>query len=468
MYTTKQSNLLMATDLDVDNVEFGSLNKYNYNIGGVSKEAKSVPLIYRSDGVRMRKFMVCIRNCVLKKVHTPKSANDGYSLFLSCEDTNFVDFVTSLEEKLPSLVEENSIDWYDEEYTLEECQSLFSSMLISNDMGVSFSSPCDRRNFKYEFVVDAPEEFDETTPLEDVLKKNYRADVLLELRHVGLGVQSYKVKSYIHQVNVIALTTPKAASNATNVSSFNGDLVSITPLETSTNPVTNMPQKTCKISYNGKPYFNLKMENVSGRMFRQEDTNGKVSYSVALRMDDEHKELFSGVSNTVFNTLKKKSKDYYGKPMTAPLLKKMYNGYPTYGKEDMKLIKAGEDPKYQPTLWLKVYYNPTNGGLNEKFTNGSTEKLITDPDSLCGKDLSFRELTVYNKHIWFGSNTSTNFTISNAVVDFEVESYDMDSKPVVSFGSSVEAETEAEAEVDDTTKTNEVPDSSEDEDEDDE
>lgn len=143
--------------------------------------------------------------------------------------------------------------------------------------------------------------------------------------------------------------------------------------------------------------------------------------------------------------------------MTGPILKKMYNGYPTYGKEDMKLIKAGEDPKYQPTLWLKVYYNPTNGGLNEKFTNGSTEKLIADPDSLCGKDLSFRELTIYNKHIWFGSNTSTNFTISNAVVDFEVESYDMDSKPVVSFGASEEAD------ADDTAETNEVPDSSEEE-----
>ena len=217
-------------------------------------------------------------------------------------------------------------------------------------MGVSFSSPCDRRNFKYNFVVDAPEEYDETTPLEDVLKKNYRVDILLELRHIGLGIQNYKIKSYIHQVNVVGLTSPKGVSTATTVDSFNSELVGITQLETSTNPVTNMPQKTCKISYDSKPYFNLRMENVSGRMFRQEDASGKVSYSVALRMDEDTNNVFSSVSNTVFNTLKKKAKEYYGKPMTGPLLKKLYSGYPTYGKEDMKLIKAGEEPKYQPTL----------------------------------------------------------------------------------------------------------------------
>lgn len=461
MSNTKQSNLLMTTDLDVSNVDFGSLNKYTYNIGGASKEAKSVPLVYRNDGVRMRKFMVCVRNCVLKKVHTPKTQNDGYSLFVSCENTEFVDFVTNLEEKLPSLVEENSADWYDEEYTLEECQSLFGSMLITNDMGVSFSSPCDRRNFKYNFVVDAPEEHDETTPLEDVLKKNYRVDILLELRHIGLGIQNYKIKSYIHQVNVVGLTSPKGVSTATTVDSFNGELVDITQLETSTNPVTNMPQKTCKISYDSKPYFNLRMENVSGRMFRQEDASGKVSYSVALRMDEDTNSVFSSISNTVFNTLKKKAKEYYGKPMTSAILKKLYSSYPTYGKEDQKLIKAGEQPQYQPTLWLKVYYNPTNGGLNDKFTNGAIDKLITDPDTLCGRDLTFSELTIYNKHIWFGANTSTNFTVSNAVVDFEVESYDMDSKPVVSFGAKAAETTDEQVE------SNEVPDSSEDEDEDD-
>ena len=65
-----------------------------------------------------------------------------------------------------------------------------------------------------------------------------------------------------------------------------------------------MPQKTCKISYDGKPYFNLRMENVSGRMFRQEDANGKVSYSVALRMDEDTNSVFSSISTTVFNTLK--------------------------------------------------------------------------------------------------------------------------------------------------------------------
>ena len=63
MSNTTQSNLLMTTDLDVENVDFGSLNKYTYNIGGASGEPKSVPLIYRNDGVRMRKFMVCKKLC---------------------------------------------------------------------------------------------------------------------------------------------------------------------------------------------------------------------------------------------------------------------------------------------------------------------------------------------------------------------------------------------------------------------
>ena len=40
MSNTTQSNLLMTTDLDVENVDFGSLNKYTYNIGGASKRSK--------------------------------------------------------------------------------------------------------------------------------------------------------------------------------------------------------------------------------------------------------------------------------------------------------------------------------------------------------------------------------------------------------------------------------------------
>jgi hypothetical protein len=427
----------MTSELDVNNIEFGSLNTYAYSIGGVSKEGKSVPISYRTeDGVRLNRFKICVRNCILKKVHAPKSGTDGYSLFVSCEDKDFVNFITGVEEKLPSIVEENSVDWYDEEFALEDCQTMFKSMLVNNDLGVSFSSPCDRRNFKFEFITDAPEGLDLTGPLEDVLLKNYRLDLCIEIRQLSLGIQNYTIKSAIHLANVVALSTPKKQGALTTAENFNSELVSLTPVENTTNPVTNMSQKTCKISYNGNPYFNFKLENVNGRMFKRTDDNGKVSYSIGVRMDDSHKEAFTLLSGSVFNVLKKKAKEYYGKPMTAAILKKTYSGYPSYGKEDKELIKAGEEPKYQPTLWIKVYYNPNNGGLNNKFMNSSNNEVITDPDTLCDTDLTFKELTIYNKHIWFGANTSTNFTVSDALVDFEVESYDMDSKPLVSVGTS--------------------------------
>ena len=238
-----------------------------------------------------------------------------------------------------------------------------------------------------------------------------------------------------HQVNVVSLRTEKSETPAVTLDNFDIDLMDLTPLETNVNPVTNMPSKICKISYNDKPYFRVRLHNVHGRLMRFGNDND-YSYQIALTMDEQHNEMFSSINNKEFDILKRKSKEYYGKTKTAPLLKKLYSSYPRYGREDQKLIENGEDPKYSPSLWLKVYFRADKDGLGDKFRNKATGAVITDPNQICNQDLTFSELVIYNKHIWFGEKTSTNFSVAEAQLDYEVESYDMDSQPLVSHSEA--------------------------------
>lgn len=432
---TNSNKLLESSDLVADNVDYGSLNTYNFTVNGATKINRYVPMFYRGDNSkRLRKFMICVRNCVLKKVHVPKTSGDGYGLFLSCHDDSFIKFVENVETHLPTVANENNESWFDADYSLDDCKDLLQSMLITNEYGTSLSLQCSKKDFKLKFITDTPEGFDESLPLEEKLLKNYNVDVLLEIRQLNIRPSKYVISAMAHQANVVSLESKKNDTPSITPDTFDLELMDLTPLETYVNPVTNMPAKTCKIGYNNKPFFKLKLTNVSARMMKIGKDND-FSYSIALTMTDELNEMFTGINNKAFDILKKKSKDYYGRTKTAALLKKLYNDYPSYGKEDKKLIENGESPKYPASLWLKVYYRGDKDGLGDKFKNKTTGEVITDPDQICNKDLTFSELIIFNKHIWFGEKTSTNFTVSEAELNYEVESYDMDSSPLVSLDS---------------------------------
>ena len=141
----------------------------------------------------------------------------------------------------------------------------------------------------------------------------------------------------------------------------------------------------------------------------------------------------------------------------------IYTPFGCYSKKDQELIKSGEEPKYPAQLWIKLYYDVTNG-FGNKFKNIDTNEFYKKPEELVGLKLKMDVVTFYNKHVWFGKKTSVAFVLDHC--NFTTESNvscDMDSVALPASPSNTSTQNNQE---NDEEEESDITDTSDDDDED--
>ena len=418
---------LNPSDFDPESVTYSSVN-VNNEIG-----TKWINTSYDKAEDKNKQFVVLAKNCVVisyKKMESKdgkpapvgkdgKPRKEKYQLFMKVKDDAFIDFVKSYEQSLIQVAMTNSEAWFGSEMDEGETTDMLRRLMSEHERyGFSLSAiltPDCKLASKIEEVTDV------SNP-EAVLTKNTIVNVAFNFTRVKLGVDNFRIGTEIKQISItgIGADTPME-SNALTPEKFEEGKITLTPAETN-----DKNGKSCKALYDGKP-LRVRFNNVTGRLFRMEDPEGKVTFSISIRLSDEsNRKMIETFDSEIFELLFKNAKEYYNSAKTKKQLKLSVKPIASYGKEDKAKIAAGEKPTYEPSIWIKLFHSAEKG-FDNKIVNAENKKPIEKPDDLIGKDINIVEIEAYSRHIWFGTKgTSVNFTMNRCEISYDVPVYDMD------------------------------------------
>lgn len=417
---------LNPSDFDSSNVVYSNVFN-NKDIG-----TKWVNINYNNANNANNKLLVVARGCIVKtfkklenkdkegKIIPNKAGKkDKYQIFLGIKDEKFIEFVESLEESLIPIGVNKSNEWFDSDMTEEECRDMFkTSLSIKEKFGTAIGGI-----LSYDFTCKSKtEEVPDVSNLMSTLVKNTIVDVCFSFNKVKLGVGKYSLGFEVNQLNITGI-----GSASTYVSN------AFLPEEYLTGKITlgerqqhEKGGKFCKVLYDEKP-LRIKLENIVGRIFRYEQQDGGVNYSMSIRLTNPIiRKMIESINDEIFNILLINSKDYFDSKKTSKLLKAIVKSLISYNKDDQEKIKKGEKPTYEPSIWIKLYHSEDKG-FDGKIVNADDSKAITNTNELINKDLNIPSIEIYSRHIWFGpKGTSINLTMNKCEVSYDVPVYDMD------------------------------------------
>ena len=418
---------LNPAEVDFDNVSFGTL-KVNS-----STDTKWVDLSYNNES---KKFLTVVRGCVIKSFKKSEyKGKDGdkpssskgdkpraekYDVFLAIKDPQFIEFQKEFDEKIIAEATKNSVSWFEVDFGEEECRTMNKSFLIHNEKYNSYAIGCSI--YAKDFICKNKADPDaDCSNLLETLTKNTVIDICLNYHRVKVGKDKYSADAFITQANIVGVAdASEYVSSGVTGEDFQSGKITLTSLEENENH-----GRFCKAQYDGKG-LRLKFNNVAGRVIRFEK-EGTVSYSLNIKLTDPaNLNMIKSIDKEIFDKLLANSKDYYGTKKTAKLLERSVIPLVSFSKEDKERIAKGESPKYEPSLWIKIYYNEEKG-FDGKIKNSADGSVLNNLEDILNKDLNIAELEVYSRHVWFGAKgTSTNLTLNRCMVVHQTLSYDMD------------------------------------------
>ena len=350
---------------------------------------------------------------------TGKPLKDKYQLFMKIKDEAFIEFVKAYQKSLAQVAHSNSASWFGSEMDESETTDMIRNLMSEHERyGFSLSALL-TLDCKVTSKID---EISDTSNPEAVLIKNTIVNVAFNFNKIKLGVDNFRLGVEIKQVSItgIGSATPMESNAITPDKYEEGKLV-LSPPETN-----DKNGKSCKVMYDGK-LLRISFQNVVGRLFRMEDPEGKVTFSISIRLTDpEYRKMIETIDGEIFELLFKNAKEYYGSAKTKKQLKLSVKPICSYGKDDKVKIASGEKPTYEPSIWIKLFHNAEKG-FDNKILNFATKKPIENADELTGKDLNIVDLEAYSRHIWFGpKGTSVNFTMNRCGISYDVPVFDMD------------------------------------------
>ncbi len=420
---------LNPSEFDPESVSYSGLN-INNEIG-----TKWINTTYEKSEDKLKQFIVTAKNCTVisykkneakgkdgKPIPLPKSEKprkDKYQLFVKIKDEAFIEFVKTYEEALIQVAMANSESWYGSEMDEKECTDMIRSLMSSHEKyGYSLSAiltPDCKCDSKVAEITDCSNR-------EEVLTKNTIVNLVFNFSKVKIGVDTFRSGVDIKHISIVSVgqDTPYE-SNAITPEAFEEGKIILTAKETNDNN-----GKFCKAMYDDK-LLRIKFNNVTGRIFRMEDPEGKVSFSLSIRLSDPaNRKMIDTIDSEIFELLFKNSKEYFGSSKTKKQLKLNVKSLASYNKADKEKIDKGEKPTYDPSIWIKLYHSEEKG-FDKKIINTENKKPLENVEDLLNKDLSINEIEAYSRHIWFGvKGTSVNFTLNRCEVSYDVPVYDMD------------------------------------------
>jgi hypothetical protein len=421
---------LNPSDFDSTNVEYSNVIN-NTEIG-----TKWVNITYNNnnnnDSNNKTKLLIVARGCIVKTfkkvenkdkdgkiIPQKEGRKDKYQIFLGLKDDKFVEFVESFEEKLISVGVEKSESWFDSDMTEEECRDMFKKSLSKHEKYGPAIGGILARDFTCKSKT---EDVPDVSDLMVALAKNTVVDACFSFNIIKLGVGKYSIGYEINQLNITDVGSNSVyESNAFLPEDYTTGKITLGELQQH-----EKGGKFCKVLYEEKP-LRFKLENITGRIFRFEQQDGGVSYSMSIRLTEQTiRKMIESINDEIFNILLTNSKDYYGSKKTAKLLKALVKSLVSFNKADQEKIKKGEKPTYDPSVWIKIFYSDAKG-FDGKIINAEDSKVIANTNDLINKDLNISTIEVYSRHIWFGpKGTSVNLTMNKCGVSYDVPVYDMD------------------------------------------
>jgi len=396
-----------------------------------------------TDEKLFQKLFIVARGCVIKKfgkVETkgndgkePALAKDGkprkdkFSIFMVLNDKEFINMINNFELYLAQIGHENDQAWFDNDFTVEECQDMLKSCISKNKKDEK-----DEKKAKYgdttaiggtlsrDFICRSKcEEVPVVSDLNVALAKNNIVDVCFHINKIKLGAGTYRIGMEVTQINVVGVSEGSGESHGLKPEEYTPGLITLTPLQQH-----EKGGKFCKMLYQERP-VRIHLENIKARIFKF-DKEETISYSMSIRLSDPtFRKMVESIDEEVFNLLVEKSKDYLGAKKTPKIARPMVKQICSYNKADAEKVKKGEKPTYDPSIWLKIYFSDEKG-FDGKIINSSTGKAIQNTEDLINKDLDISSLDFYSRHIWFAKQATVNFTLGKCAVTYETTEYDMD------------------------------------------
>ena len=409
-----------------DNIKYSS-PKFNTEAG-----TKWIDTTYGTDSM-----LVIARKCIVKtakktdnkdkngKVFVSKDGKpreDKYQIFMGIKDEHFIKFINDYQQSLLQTSIVNSEQWFDEQFNDEECKAMLKTTLsVHEKFGTAIGGLCGR-----DFICKSQtEDVSDVSDILVALQKGTEINVCFKFNKIKLGVGNFNIGFEISQINIINVGIEYIPFNITKDTYVKGNIT------------LNKQQqhekggKFCNVLYELKPLRIHIENNIKGRIFKNISDDGQISYSISIRLTDlDLRTMIENIEQEIFDLLLTNSKDYFGAKKTSKLLKAVVKTLISYNKQDQEKIKKGEQPTYDPSMWIKIYWT-SEKGFDGKVINSLTEKPFLNPDEIINTNLSLSSLDIYSRHIWFGpKGTSINFTLNKCVAcseNAEHTEYDMDS-----------------------------------------
>jgi len=438
--TVKTNNIKIIKPFSPENVILENIKYSNLNINTEAGN-KWADISYDTknpNDTKNAKILVTVRGCVVKTVtkvimkdkngvelrnKDGSSYKDKFQIFTGIKDAQFIEFIKNFEQSLIKTAAEHCNEWYNDEYSVEECTVMLSPTLsIHEKYGIAMGGILAR-----DFTCKS--KTSDVTDVSDILnaiKKGYELDICYNFNKIKISPEHTKIGFEISQINIINV------GNAAEYIPFCINPENFKPGRISLNKLQQHEKggKFCKVVYtddeNQAKSVRFNFENVGARIFKF-DKDGPVSYSISIRLSDVNvKKMIDKIDQEIFDILLTNSKEYYSTKKTAKLLKAITKPLYSYNKLDTEKIKKGEKPTYDPSMWVKIYWT-TEKGCDGKIINATTGKPINNINDILNTNLTVESLECYSRHIWFGpKGTSVNFTLNKCSLKFESTEYDMD------------------------------------------
>lgn len=395
-------------------LEIGENKKYSTSNGN-----------YNSYNITPNPFIVKMSKCKIIGIYQsrPKGNENEQKrarIFISIDDPETLEIMKKIDELLVNQAIKHKIrlfNEYDDDSLIKEN---YKSILRYNEKYNSYSAYLDVsfKEWNYEpakledYLNDRTvhENVDYNT-LNEVLKVGSIVDLGVSVRrgNIDLSTDEYNLKYFVDKINIIGFSDKgNGGGEKAGVTHDTFDPSKLTFTAVEKNKTTGT--KLVKINY-PESRFTATFRNVTGRCVKMTNETGDVSYSIAVNLNDDDAKFMESLNDVIYKNIIDNSALYYDKKRSEAKIKSTYSPVCNYSKKDQELIKQGEEPMYGKSMFIKLYYTPENG-LGPKIKNVSTEEVITDPENLIGGNIDIKEITFYNKHVWFGKKTSPSFMMS--------------------------------------------------------
>ena len=432
MATATPTKPMTVDEFDVSNLTIG--NSREYADHGFVKHY----LIYDRGNIQDNKLIVKFENVKIKGVYAPGENSTKNGMKCAVEDEAQIQLLTSLEDHIKNIALSKNEEWFEDgELEMDDIEASFKPMLKFNDKGnyhsftVNFPFMVDevKDAVTLQYLKGCGEPTQEMLDSNDLLVKlpyNSVVDLFLNITNVKIENSSKEFniqRTVFKRINVkkIGQSSSDGASNGPrpgrNVEEIDVSKIVMGDVITNDRQGRSLKPKYGYTNASGEEKLGSLTVNLPGvkvSFRRQIDNEGKSSFNVVYRLNEDHLSKFEEIDEHLKQEFYSNFGKYEsGKKLTKKMLDKKFRG----------AVKHSDD--YPANMWYSVYATADESGDGFDFkgnfykpdgTQYTNDEVLND---IFGNTLVC-DLNVYLKHIWFVASKGTysaKFNVGSVVVD---------------------------------------------------